>query len=243
MFISQLNKLVLDFFANGDYVIITNNFGNVILHPNSHQDQLNTRDSFLPTLLLTDVEHSENDSAISDLNRRMIRREQGNLTTKSLFYLHNMTRGEETLLKTNYFFGPIPNTPFVFAIASRHKLGFPNMTSHRVRDIFDDPQNIKTFQSFILTLNKERFLKLKSRYNCSIEHFAQSKYYAKSEAEPRLFCPFENADSCEPNYCVTRHFQNMMYDLWKIYTPFNRQKLACVDDKGYVNSCFIITGN
>ena len=248
MFISQLNRLVLDFFANGDYVIITNNFGNVILHPNSHQRKITTLKDYSPeiTLLLDDVEHSENHSSIDELARNMIDGKQGNLTTKSLFYLQNMPKGEETLLRTTYFYGPIPDTPFSFAIASRHKLGFPNMTTHEIRHMFDNAANLDTLKNFILGLHRDGFLKLKSRYNCSIEEFSQNKYYAKSEGDHedlKLFCDFEKADVCEPNYCVKRHFQNMMYDLWKIYIPIVNQGNSCKDEKNLVTSCFVITGS
>ena len=78
VFISQLNKLVLDFFSNGDYVIITNNYGNVILHPNAHRKvSTRLRTNFLPTLLLPDVEHSVNKSKVLELSRLMIDREEG----------------------------------------------------------------------------------------------------------------------------------------------------------------------
>ena len=247
VFIKQLNRLVLDFFANGDYVIITNNFGNVILHPNSHQRKVKTDNSYSPeiTQLLDDVEHSQNHSTVEELSRNMIDRKQGKLTTNSLFYLQNMPKGEETVLKTTYFYGPIPDTPFAFAIASRHKLGYPDMNTPKIRDIFDNSENLDTLKTFIIGLHDNGFLKLKSRYNCSIVEFSQTKYYGKSEVdrEANLFCDFEKADVCEPNYCVKRHFQNMMYDLWKIYIPIVNQGRSCRDDEGLVNSCFVITGS
>ena len=244
VFISQLNKLVLDFFANGDYVIITNNYGNVILHPNLHTDNVGEHSSnYLPTLLLPDLEHAQDDRNIEELARRMIDREQGNLTTKSLFLLKHMPKGEETLLQTTYFYGPIPDTPFAFAIASRHKLGFPDMEKERIREIFDNKGNLGSLRGFIIAMYNDGFLKLKSRYNCSILDFAQEHYYEKSELgdERRLFCDFEKADECEPNYCVKRHFQNMMYDLWRIYVPIVNQRGQCKDQ--HVNSCFVITGS
>ena len=247
MFISQLNRLAMDFFANGDYVIITNNFGNVILHPNSHQKKIETHVSHSTeiTLLLDDVEHSENRSSIEELARNMIDSKQGKITTRSLFYLHNMPKGEETILETTYFYGPIPDTPFALAIASRHKLGFPDMNTHEIRDMFDNSTILETLKNFIIGLHEDGFLRIKSRYNCSIEEFSQSEYYAKSEADQQdiLFCDFEKADTCEPNYCVKRHFQNMMLDLWKIYIPIVNQGKSCQDEEGLVTSCFVITGS
>ena len=243
VFISQLNKLAFDFFANGDYVIITNNFGNVILHPNSHRRKnvLNTHGTFPPeiTLLLEDVEHSQNKSSIEELARLMIDREQGNLTTSSLFYLQNMPKGEETLLETTYFYGPIPDTPFAFAIASRHKLGFADINSGKTRQTFD--------KSKIIGLHKDGYLKLKSRYNCSIEEFSLDKYHDEEDTtnseNNTLFCDFEKATVCEPNHCVKRHFQNMMYDLHKIYNSIIDQRVSCEYTRGFVTSCFVITGS
>ena len=246
VFISQLNKLAFDFFANGDYVIITNNFGNVILHPNSHRREnvLNTHGTFPPeiTLLLEDVEHSQNKSSIEELARLMIDREQGNLTTSSLSYLQNMPKGEETLLETTYFYGPIPDTPFAFAIASRHKLGFPDINSGKIRQTFD--------KSKIIGLHKDGYLKLKSRYNCSMKEFSLDKYHDEDETTSStssenntLFCDFEKATVCEPNHCVKRHFLNMMYDLHKIYSSIVDQRVSCEDTKGFVTSCFVITGS
>ena len=124
VFIVQLNQLVLDFFANGDYVIITNNYGNVILHPNAHKNHIEGKTSYLQTLTLSDVEYSPNKTLIAQLARQMIDRVEGRMDIETLFYLQSMPKGEETLLTTVYYHGPIPNTPFSFAIASRHKLGF-----------------------------------------------------------------------------------------------------------------------
>ena len=96
-------------------------------------------------------------------------------------------------------------------------------------------------QQFLKELHEDGYLVLKSRYGCSINDLANDTYFIKSETNNTWFCLFENADYCEPNHCVKRHFQNMMYDLSKIYFNVIQQRSRCVNE--LVSSCFVITGS